>query len=216
MHTQAHRSFICVEFQTCRVKFTRGVNTGELSQMDAEEKNFSGPQADELFARASEKKKELAGTTECSGRKAEEEREETGREYESGQELLRQRVYEVPVDRMPSKRGREGCTLLVFERRKALSCRVCDSNNESKPSQSPTYRTFYRGNVNVIPVCAISRRRSIFRRITAAFNNIESISISIDRSLMFSFPTRASTQKTLFHRKDIILLKNETVVKYVI
>jgi len=169
MHTQAHRSFIRVEFRTCRVKFTRGVNTGELLQMDAEEKNFSGPQADELFARASEKEKELAGATECSGRKVEEEREETGREYESGQELLRQRVYEVPVDRMPSKGGQGGMHVARFRKKKSviLPC-VCDSNNESKPSQSPTYRTFYRGNVNVIPVCAISRRRSIFRRITAA------------------------------------------------
>lgn len=59
---------------------------------------------------------------------------------------------------------------------------VCDSNNESKPSQSPSCRTFYRGNVNVIPVCAISRRRrSISRRITNCLaNDTESISTCVE------------------------------------
>jgi len=102
------------------VKFIRGVDAGELSQMEMRKRKiFRVARVDRLFALR--RRKKFAGAAECNGRKTGEEGEETEREYESGQELLRQRVYEVPEDRMPSKRGKE-CTSLVFERRKALSC----------------------------------------------------------------------------------------------
>jgi len=51
--------------------------------MDAEGKNFSGRKKTR-FSRGHWTRIEFAGAAECNGRETEEEREETGREYESG------------------------------------------------------------------------------------------------------------------------------------
>ena len=67
----------------CRMKFTRDVDAGETSQMDAEGKNFSGRKRTR-FSRELWTRTEFAGAAECNGKETEEEREESGREYESG------------------------------------------------------------------------------------------------------------------------------------
>lgn len=78
---------------------------------------------DRLFARASETERTPRvpqNATEGKLEKKEKRREESTR---VGRNCYGKRVYEVPVDRMPSERGK-GCTSLVFERGKVLSCRV--------------------------------------------------------------------------------------------
>lgn len=86
------------------VRFTR-YRRRELSPTDMEEKNFSGHKW--TGSEGMRRMRKLAGTAECNGsREKEREGRETGRVRKwAGYELLRQRVYEVPVDRMPSKGG---------------------------------------------------------------------------------------------------------------
>ncbi|CAL1683554.1 unnamed protein product [Lasius platythorax] len=72
--------------------------------MDVEEKNFSGRKWTDSGRDSGERKSSRVLQNATKGRPRQ-KREKRREEYESGQELLRQRVYEVPVDRMPSKRG---------------------------------------------------------------------------------------------------------------
>ncbi|TGZ55343.1 hypothetical protein DBV15_07386 [Temnothorax longispinosus] len=102
------------------------------------------------------RRKELAGAAECNGREAEEEREETEREYESGQELLRQRVYEVPEDRMPSERG-QGVHVARFRKEKSviLLCVTGITRNDaiaigSSPPASTQRLLCHDGMIDVI------------------------------------------------------------------
>lgn len=57
---------------------------------------------------------------ECGGRKAEGGREETEREYESGQELLRQRVYEGPGGRDAEQKGARSVHVARFRKEESV------------------------------------------------------------------------------------------------
>jgi len=65
------------------MKFTRDVDAGELHKWTRKVKIFRFARGHAFHARLWTRT-EFAGVAECNGRETEEEREETGREYESG------------------------------------------------------------------------------------------------------------------------------------
>lgn len=126
--------------------------------MDVEEKNFSGRKWTGLRADFEEGKNSRVAqnATEGKPKKKEKRREESTKVSRNcyGNGFTRSRWTGCQA------KGARG-TRRSFSKGEKRYLAVCDSNNESKPLQSPTCQTFYRGNVNAIPVCAILRRRLI-------------------------------------------------------
>lgn len=88
--------------------------------MDAEEKNFSGRKWTGSSRRAEERTRGCAAQKMRGGRKAEREREETEGEDESGQELLRQRVYEGPGGQDAEQKGARSVHVARFRKEKSV------------------------------------------------------------------------------------------------